>query len=138
MTIYKKNLTQSHGFTLIEIMIALAIMGILVSIAIPSYQEHIAKSHRAEVRIQLTQAASFMERFYSENNRYDQTTAGVPIAIPVIVNTWYNFIFNFGQTTFTITATPLLSHGADVCGIYSLTNTGAWAATGAGGAVNCL
>ena len=132
MTLSKIKLTPQRGFTLIEIMIALTIMSILIAIAIPNYQQHIAKTHRADAQLNLLQAASFMERFYTENNRYDQNTAAVAVALPVIINsTWYTIIIaNVTQTTFNITAAPAGAQVGDICGTYSIRETGARAATG--------
>ncbi|HRY15792.1 MAG TPA: type IV pilin protein [Candidatus Competibacteraceae bacterium] len=72
------------GFTLIELMIALAIMAIVAAIAYPSYQNSVRKSRRADARAVLLQAAQFMERFYTQNFRYDRTQAvpPVPVALP--------------------------------------------------------
>jgi type IV pilus assembly protein PilE len=58
------------GFTLIEMMIAVAIVGILAAIAYPQYVEYVAKGKRAECRSALLIASQKMEKFYSNNNRY--------------------------------------------------------------------
>jgi type IV pilus assembly protein PilE len=61
---------KSTGFTLIEMMIAVAIVGILAAIAYPQYVEFVAKGKRAECRSALLIASQKMEKFYSNNNRY--------------------------------------------------------------------
>lgn len=64
--------THSHakGFTLIEIMIVVAIIGILASIAYPSYQESVRKSGRTDGKITLAQYAALQERYYTNNDTY--------------------------------------------------------------------
>ncbi|MBS0452979.1 MAG: type IV pilin protein [Proteobacteria bacterium] len=61
------------GFTLIELMIVVAVIAILSAIALPSYQEHIRRSKRSEAQGILMEAAQYMQRFYSANDRYTST-----------------------------------------------------------------
>lgn len=60
----------SRGFTLIEMMIVVVILGILVSISVPSYQEHVRKGYRAEGQAFLNDVAARQERYASQNNTY--------------------------------------------------------------------
>jgi type IV pilus assembly protein PilE len=71
----KKN-SGSAGFTLIELMIVVAIVGLLAAIALPSYQSYIARGNRAAARAALSQAAQYMQRFYAANDRYDADRTG--------------------------------------------------------------
>ena len=61
---------QQRGFTLIEVMMVIGIIGILAAIAIPNYQEYITRSKRSEGTALLSQAAAMQERFFAQNNSY--------------------------------------------------------------------
>lgn len=77
-----KALSPARGFTLIEVMIVVAIVGILAAIAYPSYTEHVRRAHRAEAQTALLQAAQFMQRFYAANNAYDKDLSGTATSLP--------------------------------------------------------
>lgn len=74
-----KNCAHSKGFTLIELMIVVAIIAVLAAVSYPSYKEYVAKSRRAEAKTVLLGAQQWMERFYSENFRYDKNSANVSV-----------------------------------------------------------
>lgn len=134
----------ARGFTLIELMIVVAIVAILASIAYPSYQESVRKSRRAEAGAVLLEGAQFMERFFTVNSRYHQTRAGVGVALPTALThspkdggtVRYNIDFTvLGANSFTLRATPV---DADAnCGILTITHAGVKGATGTLGADGC-
>ncbi|WP_045211567.1 type IV pilin protein [Desulfonatronovibrio magnus] len=64
------------GFTLIEVLIVVALLGILASIAIPAFTNHITKARRADAQVALLEAAQKMERFFTNNNTYVGATIG--------------------------------------------------------------
>ena len=79
-------LKRQRGFTLMEVMITVAIVGILAAIAFPSYQDSLRKSRRTDGKNALTQAVANMERFYAQNNTYATAAlcaaAGTPSMCP--------------------------------------------------------
>ena len=64
------------GFTLIELIIAMTIVVILASVALPAYSGYVARARRADARTQLMQVAQFMQRFYAANDSFAQDRAG--------------------------------------------------------------
>jgi len=108
-----------RGFTLTELLIAVAIVGILAAIAYPSYLEQIRKSRRADAEAVLLQAAQFMERIYSESGCYNPGPDGLcgttDDAAPTLPYTkspidgsenYYGISLQADATSFTLQATP--------------------------------
>jgi type IV pilus assembly protein PilE len=121
---------SSGGFTLIELMIAVAIVGILAAIAYPSYQEQVRKGRRADAMAQLVTLAQAYERFYTSNNTYEGFWATVPAAqknSPTQGTAYYTLdVSNVTRTTFTITATRQSAGGqtSDRCGNLTINHAG--------------
>lgn len=120
---------RSGGFTLIELMITVAIVGILAAIAYPSYQEQIRKGRRADAMAQLVTLAQAYERYYTSNNTYDGFWDTVPAAqknSPTEGTAYYALSSEWDRTSFTITAVPQSAGGQDNdrCGDLSLNHAG--------------
>ena len=68
--------TNTAGFTLIELMITVAIVGILTAIALPSYQSHVTKTQRTDAQGALSSMGVAMERYFAANNTYVGAATG--------------------------------------------------------------
>lgn len=126
---------KNRGFTLLELMIVVAIIGILASIAYPSYIESIRKSNRADAKSTMLQVANQEERFFTENNAYGSIVAIGNATDPVpSASRKHNItvVLANADATYTITASPVQAD--PTCGSLTITNTGA-TANSAGAAV---
>jgi type IV pilus assembly protein PilE len=95
-----------RGFTLIELMIAVAIIGIIAAVAYPSYRDSILRSRVAEATGTLSTTRVRLEQYYQDNRSYDSTASSCGIAMPA--NTYFTFSCNWGSggtnQTFLLTA----------------------------------
>ncbi len=137
-----KNINHRHtGFTLLELMIVVTIIGILASIAYPAYQDSVRKARRAEAKSALVEAANSMERYYTQNGSYTGAVAGTTFSSTVPTNgqgtIFYNLTLASTTTTFTITATPTAAQSDPQCANLSLTQTNAKGETGTGTVADC-
>ena len=119
----------SSGFSLIEILIVVAVLGILLGIALPAYTEYVAKGRRANATSTLLQAQQYMERFYLENRTYVNPDFANRFGnIPATGTTHYNVTLNASANppTYVLTITranPGPMNG-DRCGNFTLDNFG--------------
>jgi type IV pilus assembly protein PilE len=130
-------MNKQHAFTLIELMVTVAIVGILAGIAYPSYQDSVMKSRRADAKGALLGFANAMERHFTETNSYlgagtTNGNTGIPTIFsatsPVDGGTpYYNLTIDAATTasSYTLNAEPINAQANDKCGTLSLTQTGA-------------
>lgn len=124
---------KQQGVTLMELMIVVAIIGILTAIAYPSYQDQVESSRRSDAQGALTGFASAMERHFTANNSYlGAGTGGADTGAPAVYTTqspadsgtkFYDLTIQAATaTTYTLRATPINGQVGD--GLMELLSTG--------------
>lgn len=129
---------NEQGFTLIEMMIVVAIIGILAGIAIPSYQEYMLRGNRTEGMAMLSDAAARQERYYAQNNTYADSVAKLGVNANSNNNLYTLAVSNVSSTTYTLTATAIGAQVKDSkCGDLGLNQAGVKTETGTGAVSDC-
>lgn len=136
---------KALGFTLIELMIVVAVIGILAAIAYPSYQDSVRKSRRGQGKADMVELAQRAERFYTVNNTYAGFWATVPTApvnhrVSPRTGGTAAYVITETETanTFSLTATPQGGQVYDTrCATLGLTQTNEKSETGTGVLSDC-
>lgn len=122
------NNLQQPGFTLIEMMVTVAIVAILGSIAVPAYMAHVRRSARVDAAASLLQAAAQMQQYFTLNNTY---LAVSPLVTPPAFNPTPKHTISLAgglqaptAATFTLQAVPNAGAPDPICGTLTITNQG--------------
>lgn len=158
------RLDPGRGFTLIELMIVVAIIGIIAAIAYPSYVDHVVKTKRSAAAACLSEQANYMERFYTTHLRYDaydkdgKPENGAEAANPLSLSDTdadrlvldcmtdsqtgrdYSYqVVNLTRSTYTLQAVPqpAQANRDTLCGTLTLDQSGTRGVTGTGSVDQC-
>ena len=132
--------TSQQAFTLIELMITVAIVAILAAIAYPAYTSQVLRSHRTDARNTLLQIQVAQEKYFLQNNKYATTdalittpTTASPPGLGITAPTYYTVSFGgtATNTSYTATATATGAQAKDTaCLTFSIDQTGNKTPTG--------
>ena len=132
------------GFTLVELLIGIAVISILASIAYPSYVGFMQKNRRADAITLLTRAAGEQQRFFSDYNRYANSMTQLGFGEQATVDTEAGYytvsVVNESPTSFELRATPVTGgpqEGDTACATLTLNDRGVAGATGSADADSC-
>jgi len=133
--------TRPCGFTLIELMLVLVIIGILSALAVSAWHGQIERARRLDAEASLVELAAWLERNAAASGRYDLDPTGASTVLPFSVTPrtgtpQYDLALTVGAASFALTATPRNGSDPD-CAVLGLDATGARTASGASGAAAC-
>ena len=118
---------RNKGFTLVELMITVAIIGILAAVAYPSYQDQVRKSRRAEAQSVLMNIGTRQQQMLLDTRNYAEDVTALGITIPAQVDSHYSIAVTAPASTppsYTATATPKGDQAKDKCGVLGVDQTG--------------
>lgn len=114
------------GFTLVELLVCLALVGILLGIALPAYQEHMQRVRRVDAQKSLVELAQSLERFYTSRGTYDGATLPFDQSPRDTGKAFYRLGFASGpdESGYVLQAEPLGAMAQDACGVLTLASSG--------------
>ncbi|MDM0072856.1 type IV pilin protein [Variovorax sp. J2P1-59] len=118
---------RQAGFTLMEIILVVAIVAILAGLALPNFQEHLRRGKRSDARLGLLRAAHWLERAATAAGRYPVDAADFPDMLKSVPSGHYAIQFEPADAQgsgYTLTAIPQGDQAADRCGGFTLGQTG--------------
>ena len=129
---------RANGFTLIELMVAVAILAIILAIAIPSYEAYVVRANRGEGKVAILQAAQGLERCFTRYNAYDAGACNLTFPITSEEGR-YQITVNRTATTFALTATPQGTQATrdGECANFTVSQTGLRGVSGTGTVQDC-
>ena len=120
---------QSRGFTLVELLVVVAVIGILAAIAVPQYSDYVMRSKIAEATATLSEHRVRMEQYFQDNRTYVGACAAGTVA-PTPTGRYFTYACsNLSTTTYTVTATGVASQGMNGF-VYTINQANARATTG--------
>ncbi len=121
---------RQEGFTLIELMIVVAVVAILAAIALPSYNDSVRKGRRGQAKADLMELAQILERHYTVHGSYLNNRDGTAFALPVTQSPQQGTAFytisapTRSAGSFVLSAAPTGAQAVDTCGSLGVSHTG--------------
>lgn len=117
---------RAGGVTLVELLVCLALVGILLGVALPAYREHIRRVHRVDAQKALVELAQSLDRFYTSRGTYVGATLPFDRSPRDAGRAYYRLGFASGPDAsgYVLQAEPLGAMTEDACGVLTLADSG--------------